>query len=140
MKMAKASKNDIDAAGDAMSILQDISSGYYPARGAEEDEPTFFDPDNFDHLRKFYDLMNATLDVSPGWPGRVIGGMCYVVMYDKNQIVDPKSDTLDLHPRLAAAPELLAVLQDVLPELESVGPLAKFERARSAIAKAEGAA
>lgn len=102
MKMAKATKRDIDAAGNAMSVLNDISSGYYPSRAGEEDAPTFFDPDDFDHLRKFYELMSATLKAAPGWPGRVIGGMCYVILFDKNAIVDPDADTLELHPRLLA--------------------------------------
>lgn len=111
MKMAKATERDIDAAGNAMGTLLSISGGYYPSREGEEDTPTFFDPDNHEHLRRFYDLMNETLDAAPGWPGRVIGGMCYVVLYDKNEIVDPKADTLELHPKLAAAPELLAELR-----------------------------
>jgi hypothetical protein len=103
MKMAKASERDIEAAGDAMSVLNDISSGYYPARNGEEDTPTWFDPDEVDHLRVFYNLIAATLDAAPGWQGRVIGGMCYVILYDKNEIVDPKGDVLELHPRLRAA-------------------------------------
>lgn len=102
MKMAKASERDINAAGDAMSILNDISSGYYPARNNEEDAATFFDEDDAEHLRHFYDLMMATLNASPGWPGRVIGGMCYVILYEANEIVDPDSDTLEIHPRFTA--------------------------------------
>lgn len=102
MKMAKANPADIEAAGDAMVVLNDVSDGYYPARNDEEDAPTFFDPDDFDHLRKFYDLMSATLENSRGWPGRVIGGMCFVVLNDQNQIVDPDADTLEHHPRTAA--------------------------------------
>lgn len=98
MKMAKASEKDIDAAGRAMSVLSDISSGYYPARG-EEDGPMFFDEDDPDHLLRFYRLINATLDKAPGWPGRIIGGMCYVILYEKNRIVDPAADVLELHPR-----------------------------------------
>jgi hypothetical protein len=39
---------------------------------------------------------------------------------------------------IAAAPDLLEALKDMLPELESIGPLEKFERARAAIAKATG--
>ncbi len=39
---------------------------------------------------------------------------------------------------ILAAPDLLETLLDALPELESVGPLSKFERARAAIAKATG--
>lgn len=117
MKMAKASEKDIDAAGDAMSVLNDISSGYYPARGEnKEAQPTFFDSDNPAHLRHFFDLMSATLDAAPGWPGRVIGGMCYVILFDKNEIVDPAADVLELHPRFAKMQEqrdkLLAALQE----------------------------
>ncbi len=102
MMMAKASERDIDAAGDAMSVLNDISSGYYPARDGEEDPPLFFDEEDPQHLRRFYDLMKASLDASPGWPGRVIGGMCYVILYDANEIIDPNSDVLELHPKLRA--------------------------------------
>ena len=102
MKMAKASARDIDAAGDAMSVLNDISSGYYPARDDDcDDAPTRFDPDDPSHLRRFYDLIDATLDAAPGWPVRIIGGMCYVIMFDENQIVDPDDDCLALHPRFA---------------------------------------
>jgi len=102
MKMAKASNKDIDAAGDAMSVLQDISSGYYPQRDGDECEDSRFDPEDPAHLRKFYDLMSATLDASPGWPGRVIGGMCYVILYPANEILDPAADTLQLHPKWVA--------------------------------------
>jgi hypothetical protein len=105
MKMAKATERDIDAAGDCMGVLQDIASGYYPAREGEGDEygPVRFDEDDPEHLRRFYDMVKATLDASPGWPGRVIGGMCYVVMWDANKIVDPDSDVLELHPDIKAA-------------------------------------
>lgn len=118
MKMAKASERDIDAAGNAMSILNDISGGYYPAgEVGDEVEPSRFDPDNADHLRHFYDLMNATLDKSPGWPGRVIGGMCFVILFDENLIVDPSADTLELHPRFAAAEDQCNALLKALKEL-----------------------
>ncbi len=102
MKMAKASEKDIEAAGNAMSVLNDISSGYFPAREDDVDAPTFFDPEDRDHLVRFYDRIKATLDASPGWPNRIIGGMCFVVLYDKNEIVDPDDDCLALHPRFAA--------------------------------------
>ena len=99
MKMAKAYDKDIEAAGDAMSVLQDISSGYYPKRDGDECDDLRFDPENPAHLRKFYDLMSATLDASPGWPGRIIGGMCYVILYPANEILNPDADTLELHPK-----------------------------------------
>ena len=105
MKMAKASELDIDAAGNAMALLNDISSGYYPANGSDDRDgkPYRFDPDDFDHLRLFYNLMKATMDKSPGWQNRVIGGMCYVILFDKNEIVNPNADTLELHPKIVAA-------------------------------------
>lgn len=104
MKMAKATEKDIDSAGQAMSVLNSVCSGYYPDQDGEEEgtSPTFFDPDDFLHLRLFYDLMKSTLDGSPGWPVRVIGGMCFVILYEKNQIVDPDAETLEVHPRIAA--------------------------------------
>lgn len=143
MKMAKASERDIDAAGNAMSVLNDISSGYYPAREGDEDAPTFFDPDDDAHLRRFYDLIKATLDQAPGWQGRVIGGMCYVILYDKNQIVDPDADTLALHPRFATVAEqrdeLLALLVELVDmEGPQPGNSAWGDKDRAAIAKAKG--
>lgn len=143
MKMAKADQKDIDAACDAMAVLNDIASGYYPQRDGDLCEDTFFDPDERYHLRKFYDLMNATLDKSGGWPTRVIGGMCYGILYDKNLIVDPAADTLELHPRFAQVEaqrdELLEALQSVLKlyvpsrDINSVAA-----SARAAIAQATG--
>jgi len=102
MKMAKASKQDIDAAGDAMSILIAIDRGDYPKAEGQENVPDWFDEDDPEHLRRFYDAMKATLDAGPGWPGRVIGGMCYVILYEKNEIIDHDSDVIELHPRLVA--------------------------------------
>jgi len=102
MKMAKASERDIEAAGDAMAILNAIDRGDYPANLGDEDAPDWFDEDDPAHLRRFYDAMRATLDAGPGWPGRVIGGMCYVILYEKNEIIDHESDVIELHPRLVA--------------------------------------
>ena len=116
MKMAKATDADIDAAGDAMSVFLDISGGYYPARNddVDDDPPTFFDPNEFDHLRKFYELMKDTLDKSPGWPGRVIGGMCYVILYDNNKIIDQAAQTLELHPQFKQTKDQRDILLEAL--------------------------
>lgn len=105
MKMAKASERDIDAAGELMSLLHQIDRGDYPNLVEDAEVPEWFDEDNYEHLRAFYDAVKSTLDKAPGYPGRVIGGMCYVIMYDKNEIVDPDSDTLDLHPNIVKALE-----------------------------------
>ena len=135
MKMAKATERDIDAAGDAMSVLQDISSGYYPKRDGDECDDFRFDPEDPAHLRKFYNLMSATLDVSPGWPGRVIGGMCYVILYDANQIVNPDADTLEIHPRFSrteATDEMIDAACAAVPDLLRVDAMRAIEAALKA--------
>lgn len=143
--MAKADQKDIDAAGDAMSVLNDISSGYYPKRDGDDCDDTFFDPDQPAHLRKFFNLMADTLDKAPGWPGRVIGGMCYVILYEKNKIVDPDADVLEPHPRFAKVEaqrdELLAALTRIraLPVHPDAIRMA-HNHAEAAIAKVEGGA
>lgn len=142
MKMAKASERDIEAAGNAMSILNDISSGYYPICDNEEDGPTRFDPNDVDHLRRFYDLMSATLDKSPGWPSRVIGGMCYVILFDQNQIVDPIADTLEIHPRFTEVANQLTELVAATKEVIRISDRKHdaWDRAKAAIALVEGVA
>lgn len=100
MKMAKASEQDIEAAGKLMTLLNDLSSGYHPATDQDEDDErqVYFDPDDRQHLRALYDALEKILDSAPGMPVRVIGGMCYVIMWDKNRIIDPDADTLEMHP------------------------------------------
>lgn len=108
MKMAKATDKDIEAAGAAMSILSNLD--YYPAAEGEDDAPMYFDDQDAAHLRRFYERMKATVDMAPGWPVRVIGGMCFVIMFKNNEITNPDVDTLELHPRFAkTAAELEAV-------------------------------
>lgn len=127
MKMAKPSERDIDAAGNLMSLLHQIDRGDYPNLDEDADVPDWFDEDNFDHLRAFYDAVKSTLDKGPGYPGRVIGGMCYVIMYDKNEIIDPASDTLDLHPKIITA--LQAAEAASQPSLDEVTGAGKGEAA-----------
>jgi hypothetical protein len=104
MRLAKASAKDIEAAGELMALLNDISSGHYPIRNDDpEDTPNYFDEDDPAHLRMFYQRVSELLEKAPGFQSRIIGGMCYVILYDKNEIVDPNADTLELHPKLKAA-------------------------------------
>lgn len=153
MKMTKPNGKDIDAAGDAMSLLNDISSGYYPQRDGDECGDMFFDEENPKHLRKFYDLMKATLDAAPGWPTRVIGGMCYVILFDRNQIVDPDADVLELHPRFFQVTKERDELLEALDELSQIASVLRadclgderakehrLDRALAVIAKVKGGA
>ncbi|WP_368640429.1 hypothetical protein ABRZ04_04240 [Castellaniella ginsengisoli] len=100
MKMAKAGNNDINAAGDLLVILNTLADGYFPVLGEPDDDtPAHFDPDDRQHLRHLYDLLAGILDRAPGFQLRIIAGMAYVVMYSKNEIIDPDADTLELHPK-----------------------------------------
>nr|WP_314540037.1 hypothetical protein [uncultured Massilia sp.] len=113
MKMAKPSQADIDAAGDLMVLLDQIDRGDVPGASDANNVSEFFDDDNIEHLRAFYLAVKATLDAAPGYQGRVIAGMCYVIMYEENEIVDPASRVLDLHPKLVAALQAHDALQSI---------------------------
>lgn len=117
MKMAKPTSRDIDAAGTLMQVLNDLSSGYYPFY--EKDAPNYFDQDDPQHLRRLYDGLDELLERAPGFQNRVIGGMCFVICWDRNGILDPSDDCLELHPDLRAGLELLVQHRtDFLPRLE----------------------
>lgn len=116
MKIAKPTERDLDAAGKLLSLIDGLSDGYLPHidgdRGGDDDDETDFQPERFDpddkqHLRTLYDAIRSLSRQAPGYVLRVIGGMSYAIMYDKNEIVDPASDTLELHPRIKKALALL---------------------------------
>jgi len=102
MKMAKASKQDIDAAVDLAGVLGNVDKGYYPAApdSDDPDEPTFFDADDPEHLRAFYDRVKGCLDAAPGGLFRVVWGSHTLL---RNDLVDPDLDHLELHPRITEA-------------------------------------
>lgn len=109
MKMAKASERDIDAAGELLNLLNEIDTkfnGPWPTDGPDSLHEAIgngeFDADNHKHLQALYNNLAALLRRAPNFHGRVIGGMCYVILYDKNEIVDPDADTIELHPKLQA--------------------------------------
>lgn len=102
MKMAKATDRDIETAFELMRILNAVDDGYYPGGDDDEDaedDPTFFDDDDKAHLTMFYERVRACMIKSPGFMGRVVGGM-HTIMH--NNILDPNDDCLALHPRLIA--------------------------------------
>jgi len=124
MKMAKPSARDIDAAGDLMQALDFIDTrwgGPWPTDGPENlhelDED--FDRDDERHLQALYNHLAGLLRRAPNFHGRVIGGMCYVICWDRNCILDPGQDVLELHPDLRAGLALLRQHRaDFLPRLE----------------------
>jgi hypothetical protein len=138
MKMAKASKQDIDAAVELASVLGDIDKGYYPAtpNAEDADEPTFFDADDPEHLRAFYNRVKGCLDSAPGGMFRVVWDFSMVM---SNDMVDPDLDYLAFHPRIVEAlarkpADLmsLAYPPEMTPELRHVLGMMCFQLARYA--------
>lgn len=111
MKMAKPNEDDVRAAEMLFRLLADIAHGYYPHDDdADADkEPRYLDEDNWDHLRRVYDLLKQTLDIAPNWPGKVIGGMLWVIMNPDNQLLDGTKNVIELHPDLLKG---LAIVQE----------------------------
>lgn len=111
MKMAKPSARDIEAAEELLQILQLIDARFggpwaNPEAGDNlsellQDGEEEFDCDNTTHLQTLYNNLARLLRTTPAFYGRVISGMCHVIMYEKNEILDPDSDCIDLHPRFA---------------------------------------
>lgn len=125
MKMAKPSGDDIQAAEELMQILQLIDARFggpwaNPDAGDSisellQDGEKEFDGENITHLQTLYNNLARLLRCTPNFYGRVISGMCHVIMYPKNEILDPESDCIDLHPRFAQ----LAVEASRTAELEA---------------------
>lgn len=103
MKVARATHQDLDAAMMLMGLLDTVSSGYYPSDSDDaDDDPTFFDEDDPEHLAQLWKRLKACLDAAPGFQCRVIFGAA-TMLDPRNEVVDPAEDHLTLHPRLNAA-------------------------------------
>lgn len=123
MKMAIPSARDIEAAEELMQVLQLIDARWggpwaNPDAGENlsgllDDGAVAFDSENTTHLQTLYNNLARLLRTAPNFHGRVISGMCHVIMYEQNQILDLESDTIDLHPRFGQ-------LQDYATKLESL--------------------
>lgn len=123
MKMAKATDKDLDAAIDLAGVIENVCQGYCPSNAdPDDDDSTFFDPDDPEHLRAFYDRVMAIVKPVPGGLHRVSGGL-HTILH--NDIVDPDDHVLALHPRLIAglaAVETLAELRTELAFQQRVQP------------------
>ena len=146
MRMSKPSSRDIDAGGELLQVLDAIDErwgGPWPIHGAPEDLPKFlsdedesFDSDNRKHLQVLYNHLAKLLRTAPNFHGRVLGGMCYVICWDKNKILDPALGYLELHPDILAGLELLAAQRaDFLPKLERDARAAVHSTIECAVAR-----
>lgn len=124
MKMAKPTARDLDAGLELLGVLNAIDTrwdGPWPTDGPDDlnslDED--FDSDVPEHLQALYNHLAKLLRKAPNFHGRVLGGMCAVICWDRNEILDPALDHLELHPDLREGLQLLkAKRADFLPSLE----------------------
>ncbi|CDN60002.1 hypothetical protein I35_1479 [Burkholderia cenocepacia H111] len=99
MKMARASKADLDAAIDVSNVIEQLEKGWMPYDD-DSDKLERFDRDDAKQCQR---ALAAILDAaSTGSLFRVTFGMT-VVLDPRNELLDPAADTLELHPKLVAA-------------------------------------
>jgi len=106
IRQAKATEEDMEAAAIVAGMLTDVATGDFPRLpdgGQLSEDPAYFDPDNPDHLRAFYDRVVTCIDKHPGSLGRVVWGF-HTLMH--NNLVDPAQDYLALHPNIVRALEV----------------------------------
>lgn len=121
MKMAKPSARDIKATEElhhVLAMIDDRFGGPFQNHEAGDDLAMLldngdnaFDSDNLRHLQTLYNNLARLLRTAPNFYGRVIGGMLYVIMNEANQILDPESDCIDLHPRFQQMADRLNALE-----------------------------
>lgn len=104
MKMAKATEADLEAAMDLAAALESISGNWQammPEKIADTEDERF-DVENADQCRRLFDhLVSLTRS---GSLFRVVFGMACLID-PKNRLVDPDSDTLEMHPSLVRRTE-----------------------------------
>lgn len=101
MKIALTTEQDIRAAQDVLSALEALDSGYFPESWNEGEE---FFCDDAEHCLF---AMNRLLDAA-GNGNTMRFLMNAVTLLDtKNNVVNPDSDILELHPRIEKALAML---------------------------------
>lgn len=122
MKMARATQEDLDAALIVNGILSDVLEDEQMPRNAdgefEDDGVAWFDEDDFQHLRLFYDRLKAAYRKRGGAMNRVVWGMS-VLCDPQNRVIHPESDHLMLHPSLRYVEDPAAESVDVVAEQQA---------------------
>ncbi len=136
MRMAKASERDIEMALELFRTIEDLMKGYFPYDGEQD---VIFDPQDHYDCHKAIDLIFEI--ACRGSLFRVVFGMA-VVLDPRNEVVDPDSDHLELHPKHQKAieqrDELLAAAKQAMDECVDLLATPAGDAIAAAIAKIEG--
>ena len=103
MKLAKASPEDTEAILNLMRVLNTADDEGFPCRpdgSWDENDGDWFDAEDEQHLRKFYDRVMGCFKDCPGSITRTIGGFHLAMT---NNVWDPDADCYEWHPDLKEA-------------------------------------
>ncbi|SDR47326.1 hypothetical protein [Paraburkholderia tuberum] len=118
IRMALATKADEEVGYELVNLLESIDRGDYVAADVDgEAEDDWFDEDDINHHKALHARLKKIADQS-GALWRILGGWSCITN-PKNALLDLSKDTVDFHPRIAAAAELLQFAQLVLRGIES---------------------
>lgn len=144
IKIARATKEDMDGAIDLHKFLQIIDQGSFPPDDDDADDWPEFDEDNHEHLTRFYETVMRHFNHPPSGLMRVLmAASC--ALDERNKLFDPSESHLEFHPRIQQADELAEVLLAALPYVEDaaedpcykpIAVAAMVKRMREALAKA----
>ncbi|MDR2219768.1 MAG: hypothetical protein LBE24_04215 [Methylobacillus sp.] len=111
MKVALATKKDINALSKVCQILSGLHQGYMPSDKDGDDEPERFYDDEPELCQR---ALNALLlEDRRGSLLRALANL-FALLDPDNKIVDPDSDTLETHPKINQACACQAALEHEL--------------------------
>lgn len=106
MRMAKASMAEADMAVRLANMLGELEKGHFPwvndGTSDPDDDPLFFDENDPEHLKLFYERVTALLEPHPGGLFRVAFGYATIL---GNDVLDPEDHCLALNPKYGLAAE-----------------------------------
>ena len=102
MKMAKASEADLEMAMELSQFVEELVDGYVPKQATDEDDTDDTEWLDFDDREQLERVIKALTKIAKkGSIFRVTFGMA-VVCDPRNELLDPDSDVLELHPKYRA--------------------------------------
>ncbi|QOX80815.1 hypothetical protein FY034_17480 (plasmid) [Trichlorobacter lovleyi] len=110
-QISRATDADLEACAILDGILNDVNRGMFPRLpdgGYQDDDPSFFNPEDPSHLREFFKRISGCIAIAPGGVSRVVWG--YHAILTSN-LVDANKDHLTLHPRIERALEAYGMAQ-----------------------------
>ena len=105
MKMAKASNADIEMALEVSQFIEELVDGYCPKQAMDPDDTDDIEWLDFDDREQLVRVIEALTKIAKkGSIFRVTFGMA-VICDERNELLDPDSDVLEIHPKYRSKSE-----------------------------------